>query len=630
MIEKIADAVRNKRIEGISALRDESDRNGVRVVVEVKRDAVPDVVLNQLFRFTPLQTSFGVNMLALTSGRPELMTLRDMVAAFVNFREEVITRRTRFELGKARDRAHVLVGLVIAVANIDAVIALIRGASSPAAAREALLARAWPAADVEPLIRLINEPGYEVVDGVYRLSETQARAILELRLNRLTALGRDEIGDELKLLGEKIADYLDILRHRPRVMEILRADLADMKEKFATPRRTTIENAEFGFEDEDLIQREDMVVTVSNTGYVKRVPLSTYRAQKRGGKGRAGMSTREEDFVSQLFVASTHTPLLVFSTGGLVFKIKVWRLPQGSPQARGRPLINLLPLSEGASIATIMPLPEDEESWGELNVMFATAKGNVRRNTLADFAQVKSNGKIAIRLDDDDRLIGVAPCTEDHDVLLAARGGKCIRFPVADVRVFKSRTSDGVRGMRLAEGDQVISLSILDHVEAEVDEREAYIKYRRQLAAAEESGEAAPLPENLSAERLAELAAREQFILAVTQNGFGKRSSAYEYRIAGRGGMGIANIETSLRNGAVVAAFPVEESDQIIMTTDGGQLIRCPVSGIRIAARKTQGVTLFRTAEGEQVVSVARLADVADDDGNDDDDNGEHQGAGDD
>ncbi len=620
MVERIAQMVRDKRIEGIGDLRDESDRRGVRVVIEIKRDAVPEVVLNQLYKYSSLQTSFGVNALALIGGRPMQMCLREMIAAFIEFRVEVITRRTRFLLGRARDRAHVLVGLVIAVANIDEVIKLIRAAPNTAAARDQLMEREWPAHDVEPLIALIAEPGHEVVDGIYKLSERQTRAILDLRLNRLTALGRDEIGDELKELGDKIVDYLDLLRNHPRLMGVLRAELVEMKEQFATPRRTAFEPMDAEFDDEDLIAREDMVVTVSNAGYVKRVPLATYRAQARGGKGRTGMSTRDEDFVSELFVASTHTPLLIFTNAGRVFKIKVWKLPIGTPQARGRPLINLVPLADGEGIATIMALPEDEASWSELHVMFATSAGSVRRNTLDDFSNVRSNGKIAMKLDEGNKLIAVASCSADQDVLLAGQSGKCIRFKVTDVRVFKSRDSEGVRGIRLAKGDEVMSMTILNHHDLEIEERDAYLKYMSAIRREEEA-----TLEGLSPERLAEMQEGEQFILSMTENGFGKRTSAYEYRCAGRGGQGIINIETSDRNGAVVASFPVEDTDQVIMTSDGGQLIRMAVNGIRIAGRSTQGVTLFRLNGKETVVSVAR---VAEDDEEDDVDANVDAGAG--
>jgi len=617
MIERIAEVVQDKVIEGIADLRDESDRDGVRVVVELKRDAVADVVLNQLYRYTPLQTSFGVNMLALNGGRPELMNLKDILAAFVTFREEVITRRTAYDLGKARERAHLLVGLAIAVANIDRVIEMIRRAPDPATAREQLMAVDWPAREVEALIKLIDEPGRDVSeDGSYRLSEAQARAILDLRLQRLTALERDKIADELKELARSITDFLEILGSRARRMEILRTELTEIKEQFVTPRRTTLEENEFEHDIEDLIQREDMVVTVTHGGYIKRVPLSAYRAQRRGGKGRAGMATRDEDFVSQLFVVDTHTPVLFFSTTGMVYKMKVYRLPLGTPQARGKALVNLLPLQEGETISTLMPLPEDEESWGDMFVMFATASGCVRRNRLSDFVSVKANGKIAMKLDEGDRLIGVQTCTEGDDVLLAARGGQAIRFPVSDVRVFSGRSSVGVRGIRLSEGDEVISMSILRHIEVDTSEREAYIRManaRRRAAgdsgAGVENGNGEAAQGGLTPERFAELEAAEEFILSVTANGFGKRTSAYEYRITSRGGQGIANIETSDRNGPVVASFPVAHSDQVMLVTDGGQLIRLPVHDIRIAGRKTQGVVLFKVANGEQVASVTRLAD---------------------
>ena len=610
MIEKIADAVRDKRIEGVSDLRDESDRDGVRVVIELRREAMAEVVLNQIYRYSPLQSYFGVNMLALSGGRPQLMNLRDMIAAFVEFREEVITRATRFDLAKARDRAHVLVGLVIAVANIDEMIALIRGAPNPGEARAQLMERAWPAGDVEPLIRLINEPGHEVVDGTYKLSERQARAILDLRLNRLTALGRDELGDELTELGQKIEEYLEVLRNRPRLMQILRDDLVAIKEEFATPRRTEIRVHELNVEIEDLIQREDMVVTVTHNGYIKRVALNTYQAQRRGGKGRAGMSTRDEDVVSDLIVANTHTEMLFFSTRGMVYKLKVWKLPLAGPQARGKAMVNLLPLAEGENISTVMPLPENDGDADNIFVMFATAKGNVRRNSLADFTNVKANGKIAMRLDDDDRLVGTALCNEGQDILLAAKGGKCIRFPVSKVRVFKSRTSDGVRGIKLAGGDQVMSMSVLNHLDIEVAERDAYLRHARSLDDTGADSGGSDDPAGLSAERIAEMAAAEEFILTITENGFGKRTSAFEYRVAGRGGQGIINIETSDRNGPVVNSFPVALDDQVMLVTEGGQLIRCPVNDVRVAGRSTQGVTLFRTAENEHVVSVTRIAET--------------------
>lgn len=593
MLEQIAELVRDKKLEGIADLRDESDRDGVRVVIELKRDAIADVVLAQLYRFTPLQTSFGVNCLALNGGKPEMMSLKDIIAAFVAFREEVITRRTIFELGKARDRAHVLAGLAIAVANIDEVIRLIRAAPDPATAREQLMARAWPVGDVEPLIRLIDEPGREIVDGTCRLSEIQARAILDLRLHRLTGLERDKIGGELHEIGAQIEEYLAILASHARRLEVMRGELIAVREEFATPRRTTIEEAEFEADIEDLIAREDMVVTVTNTGYIKRVPLSAYRAQKRGGKGRSGMAVKQEDFLNQVFVANTHAPVLFFSSAGKAYKLKVYRLPLGTPQARGKAMVNLLPLDENETISTVMPLPEDEAGWANLHVMFATSRGDVRRNLLSDFTEVRANGKIAMKLGEDERLISVQTCAaERDDVLLATRMGKAIRFAVDEVREFKGRDSTGVRGIRLEDGDEVISMSILTHVDYDAETRDAYAR-----------GE-------LAEEQMARMRAEEQFILTVTENGFGKRTSAYEYRITGRGGSGIANIDLTAKTGPVVASFPIGDEDEIMLVSDGGKLIRMPVFDIRIAGRRTQGVTLLRTAEGERVVSAARLCDL--------------------
>ncbi|HLT78402.1 MAG TPA: DNA gyrase subunit A, partial [Ferrovibrio sp.] len=633
MIEKIAEHVRSKKIEGISDLRDESDREGVRVVIEIKRDAMADVVLNQLYRFTPLQTSFGVNMLALNGGKPELLNIKQLIAAFVNFREEVILRRTRFLLGKARDRAHVLVGLAIAVANIDEVIRLIRAAPDPQTAREQLMAREWPADDVADMIALIDDLSHKVIDGKYRLSETQARAILDLRLQRLTALGRDEIGDEMKQLAAEINEYLEILGSREKLMGILRAELVAVRDRFATPRKTEIVEMEFEQDDEDLIQREDMVVTVSFAGYVKRTPLSTYRLQKRGGKGRTGMSTKDEDFVTRVFVANTHTPVLFFSNFGRVYKMKVYRLPEGTPQSRGKALVNLLPLSEGEKIATVLPLPEDETKWGELHVMFATAKGYVRRNAMSDFVSINANGKIAMKFegeDADDSLIGVQLCTEQDDILLASYDGKCVRFPVADVRTFQSRASTGVRGMKLAAGDRVISMSVLRHIEVTPEERDAYFRYEAAQERIRNGETGVELPSDISAERFTTLQAAEQFILTLTEKGYGKRTSAYEYRITSRGGSGIINIETTAKNGKVVAASPVENDDQIMLVTDGGQVIRCPVDDIRIAGRNTQGVIVFKLGDGEKVASVAYLPESggAQDDGQtaDDDDAGDNTG----
>ena len=629
MIKRIADLVRDKTIEGIVDIRDESDRRGLRVVIEIRRDAMAEIVLNQLYRFTPLQTSFGVNMLALDGGRPELMDVKQVIAAFVEFREEVITRRTTFELNKARERAHVLLGLAVAVANIDAVIALIRAAPDPAAARAGLMERAWPASDVEPLIRLVEAGSPALAeDGSYKLSETQARAILALQLQRLTGLEREKIAEELDQLAGAIAEYLAILESRERLMEVLRGELVDIKERYADPRRTMIEEVEFEHDIEDLIQREEMVVTLSHGGYIKRVPLSTYRAQRRGGKGRAGMATREEDFVRQVFVCNTHTPVLFFSSLGMAYKMKVYKLPQGTPQARGKALVNLLPLRDGETITAVMPMPEDEEAWGETDVMFATSRGTVRRNRLSDFIRVQANGKIAMKLEDETSwLVSVQTCGEDQDVLLSTARGKAIRFPVTDVRLFQGRNSIGVRGIRLAGDDEVISMSILGHMPVEVEERDAYLRYaaarRRAETAAENGGEPAEpcAPEEagpeLSPERLAELEAAEQFILSVADDGLGKRSSAYEFRTSGRGGQGLTGMELSRGRGRedarVTAAFPIEAKDEIVLVTDGGQLIRSPVDDVRIAGRATRGVTLFRVGEDERVVSVARLEEVEDD-----------------
>lgn len=617
MVERIGELVREKKIEGVADLRDESSREGLRVVVELKREAVADVVLNQLYRFTPLQSNFPANMLALDGGRPQTMNLRDFLTLFIAFREQVITRRTKFLLNKARDRAHILVGLAIAVANIDEIIRVIRTSPDPTTARDTLMARDWQARDVEAMITLIDDPRHRMTpEGTARLSFEQAKAILELRLARLTALGREEISEELDKLAVEIADYLEILRSRARVQAIIKDELAEVKKDFATPRKTEIMEQEGEVEDEDLIQREDMVVTVSHAGYVKRVPLSTYRAQRRGGKGRAGMQTRDEDFVARLFVASTHTPVLFFSSRGQVYKEKVWRLPVAAPNARGKALINILPLEQGERITTIMPLPEDESSWGNFDVMFATTGGNVRRNKLSDFVDVRRSGIIAMKLEEGEAIVDVQICTERDDVLLTAAGGQCIRFPVTDVRVFTGRTSMGVRGIALAENDTLISLSILRHVETTSDERSAYLKMRRAVSgetAAEEpvdtEGEETAGTMQLSSERYVEMSAQEQVVLTVSINGYGKRTSSYEYRTTGRGGKGIVAMSVNNRNGKLVASFPVEDSDQIMLVTDKGQLIRCPVEGIRIAGRSTQGVIVFDTAEDEHVVSVEHIGD---------------------
>ena len=634
MVEIIAENVRDKRIEGISDLRDESDRTGVRVVVEIKRDHEPEVVLNQLFRFTPLQTSFGVNMLALHEGRPLQMDLKQIIVAFVNFREEVIRRRTIFELGKARERAHVLAGLAVAVANIDDVIALIRHAPDPQEARSQLMARDWPAEDVAPMIALLDEPGRGVVDGKYRLSEEQARAILELRLHRLTGLERDKIGNDLREISERIAEYLEILRSREKLLAILVDEMQVIRDKFANDRRTTLEEDAYEHDIEDLIQREDMVVTVTNNGYIKRVPISTYRAQRRGGKGRSGMATRDEDFVSQVYVANTHQPVLFFSSTGMVYKMKVYKLPLGTPQARGKALINLLPLDPGETITTTMALPEDETSWEDLFVMFSTAGGNVRRNRLSDFTNVMANGKIAMKLNEGDALVRVRTCTEDDDVALSTKGGKCIRFPVVDVRVFSGRTSVGVRGIRLKKDDEVIAMSILTHNEIDTETRDAYLQAehaQRRLGSSdyedrdEDKARDTELAKRMEEPQFIELAENEQFILTVTADGYGKRSSSYEYRISGRGGQGITAINLDRGKDAgeatVVASFAVVDGDQVIMVTNGGQIIRTPVDQISIVGRGARGVRLFNVADDEDVVSVSRVREAVD--GEDDEDDGE-------
>ncbi|MEL6504794.1 MAG: DNA gyrase subunit A [Pseudomonadota bacterium] len=625
MVEKIGELVREKRIEGIAAVRDESDRHGYRVAIELKRDAVADVVLNQLYRFTNLQTSFGCNLVALNGGKPEQLTLIDMLKAFITFREEVVTRRTKFLLNKARNRAHVLVGLAIAVANIDEVIALIRNAPDPATARAGLMKRRWPAKDVAPLIQLIDDPRHRLNDdGTYNLSEEQARAILDLRLQRLTALGRDEIADELNAIGEEIKDYLDILSSRARVQAIVKDELAQVKDEFATPRRTEIIEAGYEHDDEDLIAREDMVVTVSHGGYIKRVPLATYRAQRRGGKGRSGMATKDEDFVTRLFVVNTHTPVVFFSSRGIAYKLKVWKLPLAQPQSRGKALVNLLPLQAGETITTIMPLPEDEDSWDTLDVMFATKKGTVRRNKLSDFVQVNRNGKIAMKLDDDDGIVGVETCQATDDVLLTSSGGYSIRFKVDDVRVFNSRNSVGVRGIKMGEGEEVISMAIVHGFESTAEERSAYLKQaaaaRRALGAeadevdapADDEEEAVGDNVSLDTQRYAAMGAAEQFILTLTDQGFGKRSSSYEFRVSGRGGKGLKATDLSKADeiGRLVSAFPVEDSDQIMLVSNAGQLIRVPVDNIRFASRASKGVRVFRTAEGESVVSVERVSET--------------------
>ena len=628
MVSKIGELVREKKIEGISDLRDESDRNGIRVVVELKRDASPDVVLNQLYRFTPLQTSFGANMLALNGGRPETMTLRKVLQCFLTFREEVVARRTKFELNKARDRAHVLVGLAMAVANIDEVIRIIRHAPDPAAARTALLEKAWPIMDMGPLLDLIADrrTRWEGDDNIY-LSDEQARAILALQLSRLTGLGRDEIGNEAKGLSEKIADYLDILRSRSRVMDIIKAELEEVKTKFAVPRRSEFAFGGVDMDDEDLIEREDMVVTVTHGGYVKRTPLSTYRTQHRGGKGRSGMSMKDDDFVTRVFSANTHTELLFFSSAGMVYKQKVWRLPQGAPNSRGKAMVNILPLQQDETITSILPLPDDEKAQAELDVMFATRSGNVRRNKLSDFVRVNRNGKIAMKLDEGDGIVRVRICSEKDDILLTTALGQCIRFRATDVRVFAGRNSTGVRGIRLAESDEVIAMGILRHVDVSSEEARAYLKHAsamRRAATGEEEemgDDGEDVAETaLSPERIAELGAAEQFILTIADDGMGKRSSAYDYRVTGRGGKGLVALNIWGRDKKsgpvkkVAQSFPVADTDDVMLVTDGGQLIRTPVEQIRIAGRATGGVWVLRTNDDERVVSVARLVENEEDD----------------
>ncbi len=599
LVEKIAEAVKDKRIEGISDLRDESNREGVRIVMELKRDANPEVVLNQLWRHTPAQQSFSLNMLAIRGGRPELMGLSDIIKAFVEFREEVIIRRSKHELAKSRDRAHLLIGLVIAVANLDQVVAIIRGAPTPAEAREALLARDWDAAEISPYLALVEADDRSLTSATIRLSDAQVRAILELRLARLTALGREEIASELKELAVVIAALLEILGDRQKLYAVLKAELREVPDQFPMKRRAEISAAGDDIDDEDLIDREDMAVTVTMDGWIKRVPLSEYRAQKRGGKGRSAMATKEEDVVTNLMVTSTHNPVLFFSSAGKVYRQKVWKLPLGSPQARGRPLANLLPLATDEKITTVLPLPEDETEWSRLHVMFATAKGSVRRNAMDAFTNVPTAGKLAIRFEDGDadRLIGVALCDVADDVLLTARSGKAIRFAVDDVREFVSRTSTGVRGMTLAKGDEVIGMSILKAFDASPQEREDYLK---AAAWKPDPGERV-----LSETRAAGFAAAEEFILTVTANGFGKRSSAYEYRQSGRGGQGVRTIGESDRNGAVVASFTAHDDDQLMLVTDQAKAIRIRVGEIGIRGRATLGVTLFDVAKNEHVVSVA-------------------------
>ena len=605
MIEQIADAVKNKHIEGISDLRDESDRVGVRVVIELKRDATAEVVLNQIYKHSPLQTYFGVNMLALNGGRPEQLSTRQVLDLFLVFREEVITRRTLFELEKARDRANTLVGLALAVANIDEVIKLIKSSKDSEEAKTLLLEKEWQATDIADLIHLIGDPNDKSDEnGLYKLSINQAKAILELRLQRLTGLEREKIVDELKEIVTSIVEYLAILRSRSKLMNIMKDEFTQIKEQFAVPRRTEILDIEINQDVESLIEREDMVVTLTNSGYIKRTTLSTYRAQKRGGKGRAAMSIKDEDFIRQVFVLNTHDPVLFFTNTGIVYELKVYKLPLGNPQAKGRPIINLLPLSEGEKVTTMMPLPENEDNPPDL--MFATRSGNVRRNPLSDFSNVKANGKIAMKLVEGDSLIGVVPCKKSDDIMLSASLGKCMRFRSNDVRLFKGRGSIGVRGIRLKSEDHVISISVLKHIQEDTDVKVLYLK----AASAQRRGET---QDYIKEEKFDSMHINDQFILTISENGYGKRTSAYEYRITNRGGQGIINIETSERNGPVIASFPVLDSDDVMLVTNEGRIIRSPVNDIRIASRNTQGVTLFSIDKGEKVVSVTAIPAVEED-----------------
>ncbi len=613
MIEKIAELVKDKRVEGISDIRDESSRQGVRVVIELKKDANADVVLNQLFKFSQLQVSFGINMLAINKGRPGLMNLKQILEAFIEFREEVIRRRTLYDLNKARNKAHILVGLAIAVANLDEVITLIRNAKDPNDAKDKLMSCDWKATDMQVLIDLIDDPESKIVNGTYRLTEAQAKAILELKLHRLTGLEQDKLAEEIKQTGLDIQELLSILLNRSKLLTILKDELIEVKEKFGTPRKTEIIPSELETDLEDLIAREDMAITITNTGYIKRVPLNVYKAQNRGGKGRTGMNTKEEDFVTDVFVANTHTPLIFFSNKGIAYQMKVYKLPLCTPQSVGKALINLLPLEQGETISTIMPLPEDESEWEKLYVMFATSKGTVRRNKLSDFLNIRQNGKIAMKFDEEgDELIAVKPCREDQDVFLSLKGGKCIRFPVPEVRVFQSRNSTGIKGIKVENGDKVISMSIINHVDTDADTRIAYLKKSKSLRHTDEDLEGEEILETtktLTDEEFKTLQEKEQFILSISETGFGKRTSSYEYRITHRGGSGIANIKIAEKTKSVVSSFPVLDSDNILMVTDGGKMIRLAVDKIRIAGRQTMGVTLLKTADDEKVVSTAIIAE---------------------
>ena len=617
LVEKIAELVRDKKIEGISDIRDVSDRHGIRVIVELKKDAEAEVILNQLYKFTPLQSSFGCNMVTLNAGKPELLSLRQIIDAFLEFRVEIVIKRTTFLLNKSRDRAHVLVGLAIAIANIDEIIKVIRSSPDPATARDYMLKKKWIPKNVESLIELIDDPRHKISeDGTYMLSLEQVQAILDLRLQRLTAIGRDEIEKELNGIGEDIKKYLEILTNRDVLDNLIEEELIEAKTLFGVPRKTEITDIELDVDDEDLIPKQDVVVTVSHKGYIKRVPLVTYRSQRRGGKGRSGMSTRDEDFVTQIFVENTHTPILFFSSTGIVYKMKVWKLPQGTPQSKGKAMINLLPLSDGEIITTIMPLPENEKEWENLNIIFTTMNGNVRKNKLSDFVDVRANGKIAMKLQDNDEIKTVETCTDDDDMLITTSKGQCIRFKVTDIRLFVGRSSTGVRGIRLGKDDKVISSTIIKSMDVSTEERAAYIKMSRAVRGETEHDSTQDeisddvIPAVISDEKYAEMGASEQFILSISTNGFGKRTSAFEYRVTGRGGKGIIAMVVNERNGNLADSFPVDTSNQIILVTNKGKLIRCPVDDIRIASRSTQGVKIFDIDEDEQVVSVERLGDL--------------------
>lgn len=616
LMQRIAEVSKEKIIEDISELRDESDRNGVRIVIELKKGSSTEVVKNKLFRHTPLQVSFGINMLALYSGKPVTVDLKTAISAFVDFRREVITKRATFDLTKSRERANILVGLVIAVSNLDEMIALIKKAKDPEIAKEQIMAREWSVKGITDLITLVYDKGKISKDKKFKLSELQAKSILDLRLHRLTGLERDKIAEDLKGVVKEIGEYLEILNSEKKLVSILRNELIEVKTNFADERRTIFLEGSDEQDDEDLIQKEDMVITVSRAGYIKRVPLSTYRAQRRGGKGRAGMQTREEDFVTKVFFANTHTSVLFFSNNGKVYKLKAHKIPQATPQSLGKALINLLPLAENENITTLMPLPEDQATWAETFIVFATAKGNARRNRLSDFTNVMANGKIAMKLNKEDLLIGVETCRENEDVLLASKLGKCIRFKVPDIRVFSGRSSSGVRGIRLKTSDEVISMTILKHADFSIEERDSYLKKETSLNNGSEANETKDLKKaesaiTLSSERIRKMSDQEEFILTISQKGYGKRSSAYDYRITRRGGTGITNMELKKRNGSsVTASFPIDKNDHIVLVTDQGKLIRCPINDVRIARRQTQGVKLFDIADNEKVVSVTRLTEM--------------------